>query len=275
MQIYRNEIMDYLIIHDILDKIVDCLKDVDLCRLMSTCIYMRNYIGPSDVWKKIKPNMDLDGIAEFIDGEKLFDFFLSINFNKGTFAMRDYYGPWYYLYVLKTWITRCHYWSVHSLIRNPTGIVKLKKLSGFLLEHDVSYSDWIVSIPCVSEKLSKINHDDKNKILKSIYIGVDCYSRRSHRYQITIVVDIFKRSSSSDIDISYNYYTGGDFSIRQNGLLRYVSLWDFSHAIKDISAKLGVNFNTLFDIIIILLGKPDYVFDSVVGKYVQTMQEVD
>jgi hypothetical protein len=291
--------MDYLVIHDVLDKIIFYLKDVDLYQLMTTCKYMRNTIGTSDVWKGVNCCRDLTGIAEFVDVEKVFELFSSIKLNTRSFAIRDYYSTWYYLYVLKSWINRDNgYWNVYSLVNNLPDITKLCQVNGFTLENCTEqYRDWSMLLPDVAEKLLKVNDEDWDKILRMIYIDIygysydDCGCRmiitntkmtrgyRKHFGWYPIQPCSHERENVI-IDSNHFYYTltykynscdchPAKCKIGKNGEKNVEILpVDFSEKILDISMELDVEYETLFQIIVILLEKFGYQCTASVKRFI-------
>lgn len=163
---------------DILEKILVFFDLAsDLYSLMQTCKRIRNIVGLSKVWicSIRAPGDKFDKTLEYINIEKVFQLFMSIKLSKKDFVMRPYYGDYYYLYIMKFWVAGFNndYWSIYSLINNQDDIIKLYKLCCYIEEPGLgkTYKEWVRIIGAIGEKMKKIQHSDKDRILQMIYIS--------------------------------------------------------------------------------------------------------
>lgn len=164
---------EILFISGVLEEVIKYLYEFSLYNLMQTCKTLRNMIGLSNVWEKQHLYiMRFDDVLN-VDVMRLFEIFKSLKICKTNFAIREYYGKSYYLFVMKSWIrTYRTFWSAYLLVNNPYDVEKLHHLCVELKE-SISinlYKKWIKIIPYLSEQLSKINDVEKDEILKRIYI---------------------------------------------------------------------------------------------------------
>lgn len=266
---------------DILEKILIFLEDVDLYALMQTCKTIRNIVGQSNVWIHIRNWMNFDGIFEYINIDAVVELFMSIKISKKNFAIQPYYGKYYYLYIMKMWIAEGNndFWSIYSLINNQGDIKKLYKLCCHIHESEYAsqYYELIDIIEKLGKKLGEITHIDRDKILQMIYINDTFTDGKSVIWSNT-------KLYISNVKIKYNHDskkqwypltlfsaepTGGDFyykishsydsknmTISKNrGDGNDVNSGIIRQKILEISKDMNVDFNTLFNILRILLGK--------------------
>lgn len=285
--------MEYLILPDVFEKIAFYLKDVDLYTLMETCKDVRDYIGLSNIWKKMHRHTKFDGILEVVDIREAFELFKSLKICKTNFQIRDYYGEWYYLYVLKTWIGEDYwnFWSIHSLINNQKDIEILCRLSGFVNEprKAMEYHKWINLIKKLSENLLKIKDIEKDEILKRIYINGLEYDNEDKDCLIYITDkqinyyrwDSLKAANSKHTledmcvtatinpgdfyyTISFIYYDYSYNDVPQCAISKNeykmspCSRENFPQMIKKISRKMEFSYEIFMKLIVIVLGKFGY-----------------
>lgn len=206
---------------DILEKIIVFSKDIDLYALMQTCKTIRNIVGKSDAWKYA---FRASNLPKYMNIEEIFKLFMSISLNKQNFAIRDYYGDWYYLHVMKKWLagycqTSWNLYSILCLFLNAETNETLKKMSticGFISEPVVSkyYDDWSLMMPTLAEKLnfdikpyfsdrpfydsgmklsSEHSKDMRDKILQFIYVDTYSYNYGDNIVVVTITNTKIKR----------------------------------------------------------------------------------
>lgn len=273
-----SECMQY---PDILEKILIFLGYTDLYNLMQTCKTIRNIVGQSNAWTYIHEWMEFDGIFEYINIDTVVELFISIKISKKNFAIRPYYGKHYYLYTMKTWIAESNndFWNMHSLINNQGDIKKLYKLSCHIDEPEYAkrYQEWMEIVKKLDEKLKEINHVDRDKILQMVYINNTFTDNQDIGYSST-------RIYISNAKIKYNYdskkrwypfalygtdpvdgnfcyriqydYDSENMTILKNGGNKnniYPNI--VCQKILELSKDIKVDFNTLFNILKILLGR--------------------
>src|SRR5579883_2422581 len=119
--------MNYLEQKQILDRVVECFITRDLVNFMQTCKYFRNLIGMSKYWEYFDDNYYTSGYStnysEHLDRINIMNIikiYTNLKINKFNTAVRDYYGPYYYLFVLRYILTSLGNadWDLYTLINN-------------------------------------------------------------------------------------------------------------------------------------------------------------
>lgn len=275
---------------DILEKIIVFSRVVDLYVLMRTSKTIRDIVGQSDVWKYV-PGDTLSDLPKYINVEEIFKLFVSIRLSKKSFAVRQYYGNWYYLYTMKRWFTNSgqNTWSLYSLLQlSPLGemndIEKMSKICGFIsAPHETKeYHDWSLLMPELSEKLTAsvpFAHPERDKILQLIYVSTSSFDYGEHSAMITITNTKIKQGPKHSkfywypierrhggiifpehfyYRFIFTYFANRDDQClysKNNGPKITMYSHEFLDKISKISWKLEVKYETLLEIIRIVLGK--------------------
>lgn len=267
---------------DVLEKILVFLMTADLYNLMQTCRTIRDIVGKSDVWKYLPKNKVI-ACKDNTKIKEIFEIFVSIRLSKRTFAIQDYYGDWYYLYIMYTWFGPDYRtnWNLYSLLKYPQDIEKLLKICEFVLEYDKNHRDWTLMIPKLIKKLVISSPvwtiKDMFKVLKSIYIMPYFYDQNDRFGAIIITNTKIKsnsgypgfiwypiESTNGTIAPEHFYYEFIIEYFRDDGFCSFskngskfcnISSNVFLKKIQDISVELDVSYETLSDIVRIVLGK--------------------
>jgi hypothetical protein len=266
---------------DNLNEIISYLKEKHLYLLMTTCKFWRNFICAS------------------VNGREVFKTFLSIKLSIKDFVMRDYYGSCYCLHVVKKWIGESFndHWSVYSLINNLSDVRKLCSLSGFVSEYEIAskYHGWTKILPEIAEEIAEMTEElsetDVNKILSMTYLNTENYINEYEYCTITIVNTKLVRGKRanfawypikgpSKIDPNH-FHCNIKFECNRNDRTKcwlrinmnkkgeeYIPSKKFSEYILDLSMKLNVKFDALYEIIIILLGRSNYNNQEIVRNFI-------
>lgn len=238
---------------DILEKILVFLDDGDLYSLIQTCKQIRDIVGMSNVWTRSPEDKR---ILEYVNVEKVFQLFMSIKLGERGFAMRSYYGDHYYLRVMKLWI-KYDSWNVYSLINNQDDLVKLYKICCHIeeLELGKQYQEWIPVVKSIGEKMEKIQHPDKDNILRMIYINHKYHCMQYDKYRCT-TIHICTRSLTSNhyYDIEFKFPVPEIF-VNTDEKGYEITMGKESLKIQEIAKNIEVDFATLSDILKIMLGR--------------------
>lgn len=270
--------------NDILEKIIVFLFEHDLYVLMRVSKPIRNIIGKSDVWKYISGTKPAD-LPKFINVKEVFRLFLSIKMSVRSFTIRSYYGDWYYLHVMKKWLSESwqHNWSLYSIFKHPEDIEKIRQICGFisLSNEGKRYSDWKWMMPILSDRISlsiSCSQDKLDKILQMIYVNVMFYDDSINEGTFNICNTKLKLGETSGFvwyplefsrraldptskhvfyQFTFHYQNRHDFCVysKNGGIGNQIYSNEFVEIVSDISKELSVDFDTFSDVIRLVAGK--------------------
>lgn len=272
--------MNYLSEIDTMRKIAHYLTDKDLYRLMMTCKTLRDLIGTSDIWKNLYEIMELHKLDNLVNGVELFKIFISITLSVRNFALREYYGNWYYLYVLHDWIDFRTIWNIKVLFQKSKDIEKLYTISCLVRAHKIAdvYHEWERIIPRLYHEMSKIQHADKDKILNLMYLDSD---NGSQYYQMFVMItdqkmsyfyplegeDIYPFDLQNEIRIYYGFYFNLSKPILEVTDLHTDESYEchgknFNDLMERISKEIDVASDVLSRVVLTALGRGYLNYDQ-------------
>lgn len=273
--------MECFLNRDVLRVIAQNLEELDLRNMMMTCKTFRDLVGKSDVWKLMNLFNDYDEILEITKPIEIFKTFKKLKICQTNFEVREHYGEFYYLYVLKMWISCRNYWNIFSIVNNLEDLETLSRLSGVLNEPEraMEYKNWNIMFNCLSHALSKINHPEKDRILKAIYVNSNCYengevfceiylSNRKINYNREddfLVYPIEPLSPSYTLDDGdFYYWIRVDYKVQSSYRFRilnnvdcanYYNAKEFQSELKRIANAFSFDYKIFINIMFVILSK--------------------
>jgi hypothetical protein len=284
--------------NEILSIILSYTDEFGLVHLMISCKKLRDLVGLSNAWKNLDSNYNFDEIVKYVKLDELYKTFLSINLSKKQFAIKPYYGTWYYLWIMSEWTSCCRqYWNCYKLVTNINETDKLYSLSCHLQISQINnhYDNWKNIIPHLKKEFLKINHSDKDRILQMIYLdphkyyySLDATSIYISNIPITTSLNKYKLITWYPFDyfdfpnhiihykITFKYTINFDPQLiitKNNHIMKYYYPSESTKAILNISTDLNFDYNTLSHIIKTILAKNSSACINFVDHFFTVKQE--